>query len=58
MTKVACVGECMIELREMADGRFARSYGGDTLNTAIYLAQLGVAVDYVTLSVMILGAMR
>src|SRR4051812_50110599 len=38
----------MIELREMADGRFARSYGGDTLNTAIYLARLGVAVDYVT----------
>ena len=48
MTKVACLGECMIELREMADGRFARSYGGDTLNTAIYLARLGVAVDYVT----------
>ena len=38
----------MIELREMADGRFSRSYGGDTLNTAVYLARLGVAVDYVT----------
>ncbi len=24
------------------------SYGGDTLNTAVYLARLGVAVDYVT----------
>ena len=32
----------------MADGRFSRSYGGDTLNTAVYLARLGVAVDYVT----------
>ena len=48
MTKVACLGECMIELREMADGRFSRGYGGDTLNTAVYLARLGVAVDYVT----------
>lgn len=38
----------MIELSEMADGRFARSYGGDTLNTALYLARLGVAVDYAT----------
>ena len=48
MIKVACLGECMIELREMADGRFSRGYGGDTLNTAVYLARLGVAVDYVT----------
>ena len=48
MAKVACLGECMIELREMADGRFSRSYGGDTLNTAVYLARLGGAVDYVT----------
>ena len=48
MAKVACLGECMIELREMADGRFSRGYGGDTLNTAVYLARLGVAVDYVT----------
>lgn len=46
--RVACVGECMIELREMADGRFSRGWGGDTLNTAVYLARLGVAVDYVT----------
>jgi len=38
----------MIELRETADGRLSRGYGGDTLNTAVYLARLGVAVDYVT----------
>jgi 2-dehydro-3-deoxygluconokinase len=38
----------MIELREMADGRFSRSYGGDTLNTAVYLARLGTSVDYIT----------
>lgn len=48
MTKVACVGECMIELREQADGLLSRSFGGDTLNTAVYLARLGVAVDYIT----------
>jgi 2-dehydro-3-deoxygluconokinase len=46
--RVACIGECMIELREMADGRLSRGYGGDTLNTAVYLARLGVPVDYVT----------
>lgn len=46
--RAVCIGECMIELSEMADGRFARSYGGDTLNTALYLARLGVAVDYAT----------
>jgi 2-dehydro-3-deoxygluconokinase len=34
--------------RDGRRARFARSYGGDTLNTAIYLARLGVAVDYVT----------
>src|SRR3954451_19079766 len=38
----------MIELREMADGRFSRGYGGDTLNTAVYLARLGMTVDFVT----------
>jgi 2-dehydro-3-deoxygluconokinase len=38
----------MVELREMPDGRLARGYGGDTLNTAVYLARLGVDVDYVT----------
>jgi 2-dehydro-3-deoxygluconokinase len=48
VTQVACIGECMIELREMADGHFSRGYGGDTLNTAVYLARLGVDVDYVT----------
>ncbi len=48
MARVACIGECMVELRELADGRLQRGHGGDTLNTAVYLARLGVAVDYVT----------
>lgn len=38
----------MIELREEADGRLSRSFGGDTLNTAVYLSRLGTKVDYVT----------
>ena len=46
--KVACIGECMVELSERPDGSLARGFGGDTLNTALYLARLGIAVDYVT----------
>ena len=46
--RVACIGECMVELFERPDGSLTRGFGGDTLNTAIYLARLGVAVDYVT----------
>lgn len=48
MTRVACIGECMIELKQAGNGLFSRGYGGDTLNTAVYLARLGVAVDYIT----------
>ncbi|TXN54898.1 sugar kinase [Methylobacterium sp. WL2] len=46
--RVACVGECMVELSERPDGSLVRGFGGDTLNTALYLARLGVTVDYVT----------
>jgi 2-dehydro-3-deoxygluconokinase len=46
--RVACIGECMVELREQPDGTLTRGHGGDTLNTAVYLARLGVAVNYVT----------
>ena len=48
MTRVASIGECMIELSQAGDGLLQRGWGGDTLNTAVYLARLGVAVDYVT----------
>ncbi len=46
--RVACFGECMLELRTRPDGLLSRGFGGDTLNTALYLARLGAAVDYVT----------
>src|ERR1700710_1671556 len=48
MTKVASIGECMIELKQAGGGLYSRGFGGDTLNTAVYLARLGVAVDYIT----------
>jgi 2-dehydro-3-deoxygluconokinase len=38
----------MIELVEQPDGTITRGFGGDTLNTALYLARLGVPTDYVT----------
>ena len=48
MTKVACIGECMIELKQAERGLYSRGFGGDTLNTAVYLVRLGVEVDYIT----------
>ena len=48
MAGVACIGECMIELKQAPGGLYSRGFGGDTLNTAVYLARLGVAVDYIT----------
>ncbi|MDU9415377.1 sugar kinase [Pseudomonas sp. zfem005] len=35
--RIACLGECMVEL---AGNPLRRSFGGDTLNTALYLARL------------------
>lgn len=48
MTTIACIGECMIELSQGAGNQLTRGYGGDTLNTAVYLARLGTSVDYIT----------
>ncbi|CAN7244631.1 sugar kinase [Bradyrhizobium sp. LjRoot220] len=48
MTRVACIGECMVELKQAEHGLFSRGYGGDTLNTAVYLARLGAGTDYIT----------
>jgi 2-dehydro-3-deoxygluconokinase len=50
--RVASIGECMIELRHRSASALDLAYGGDTLNTAVYLARLtkgrDVRVDYVT----------
>ncbi|WP_426156858.1 sugar kinase [Pseudomonas sp. TSRC2-2] len=48
---IALIGECMIELQQRADGSLQQSFGGDTLNTAVYLSRaMGdkAQVDYVT----------
>lgn len=49
--RIALIGECMIELQQRADGSLQQSFGGDTLNTAVYLSRaMGdqAKVDYVT----------
>lgn len=52
--KVAILGECMLELSqsssviEQMSKPMLLSYGGDTLNTAVYLARLGIEVEYIT----------
>lgn len=38
----------MVELARGADGRFVLGFGGDTFNTAVYLARAGVATAYAT----------
>jgi len=59
VSSIASIGECMIELRAgggatsaPAFGGAVAAFGGDSLNTAVYLARLladrGVAVDYAT----------
>jgi 2-dehydro-3-deoxygluconokinase len=46
--KVASIGECMVQLSRAAGDALVRGFGGDTLNTALYLSRLGVEVSYVT----------
>ncbi|MGY2235542.1 sugar kinase [Pseudomonas gingeri] len=49
--RIALIGECMIELQQHADGSLQQSFGGDTLNTAVYLSRELAgrgSVDYVT----------
>jgi hypothetical protein len=45
-TQVVCVGEVIIELARVGDGRFAMSCGGDTFNTAIYVARAGLRTAF------------
>lgn len=45
---MAAIGECMVELSPRPGGLFGLGFGGDTLNTAVYLARLGVDVEYLT----------
>lgn len=40
MKRVVSIGECMVELHSTEPGQFHQSFGGDTLNTAVYMARL------------------
>ena len=40
-SRVICVGEVMVELSRGNDGRYGMGFGGDTFNTAVYLARAG-----------------
>ena len=50
--RVVSFGECMLELQGQAFGDMRQTSGGDTLNTAVYLARCGrrhgLQVDYAT----------
>ena len=46
--RIIAVGEVMAELARGNDGRHSLAYGGDTFNTAVYLARAGVPVAYAT----------
>jgi 2-dehydro-3-deoxygluconokinase len=52
MIRVAAIGECMLELTHRDERAHALGFGGDTLNTALYLARTaagrGITVDYMT----------
>jgi 2-dehydro-3-deoxygluconokinase len=47
-TRVVAVGEVMVEMARGADNRFGMACGGDTFNTAVYLARAGIDVSYAT----------
>jgi 2-dehydro-3-deoxygluconokinase len=46
--RAVCVGEVMVELLRGGDGRFSMACGGDTFNTAVYLARAGADVAFAT----------
>lgn len=52
MKKIALFGECMLELNGESFGEMVQRYGGDTLNTALYLARTSdptaIAPFYIT----------
>lgn len=51
LQQVAVIGECMVELQK-ADDLYKQTFGGDTLNTALYLSRLtrdkNVTTRYIT----------
>jgi 2-dehydro-3-deoxygluconokinase len=51
MKKIALLDECLVELNGIPFNSLQQTYGGDSLNTAVYLARLArgaIEVNYVT----------
>jgi 2-dehydro-3-deoxygluconokinase len=48
MSRIVAIGEVMVELAREPDGKFSLAFGGDTFNTAVYLARSGAPVAYAT----------
>lgn len=48
LPRIVSIGECMVELARGDDGCFQLAFGGDTFNTAVYMARLGGNVSYLT----------
>lgn len=50
--KVACIGECMVEMVQQPNGCYSMGYGGDVANTGVYLARLlrgaGLSVEFIS----------
>lgn len=46
--KLAAIGECMLELSVAYQPLYKLGFGGDTLNTAVYLSRCGGTVDFIT----------
>src|SRR4051794_29468456 len=47
-SRIISVGEVMIELSSGPEGRYGLAFGGDTFNTAVYLARAGIPIAYAT----------
>ncbi|MFM4775153.1 sugar kinase [Aeromonas veronii] len=56
MKRIAFIGECMIELNGKPFGLMKQTYGGDTLNTAVYLSRISQQKDIQVLYVTAMGS--
>ena len=45
MTRVVCIGECMVELSQRGDGLYERAFAGDAYNTAVQLKRSAPAAQ-------------
>jgi 2-dehydro-3-deoxygluconokinase len=50
MTRVAVIGECMVELRRQPDGSYARAFAGDAYNAAVHLKRSAPNIDVLFVS--------